>query len=78
MKRLASFVISAIAATWLGASAILAIQNYTPVSLRFLNYQSIEMPLGLVLSFSVGLGMLGMALLTPLLGLSSHATEEQE
>jgi len=68
MKRLASLLLSAIAAIWIAAIAIVSVQNYTPVTLRFFTYQSIQMPLGLVLAFSISLGLLGAALLVPLTG----------
>jgi uncharacterized integral membrane protein len=61
---------SVIIAIWMGAIAVLSVQNFTPVSLKFLAFQSFEMPVGLILAFSVGLGLVGTALLEPLLGLA--------
>lgn|GEM_PF-1449045 len=68
MKRLASLLLSAIAAIWIAVIAIVSVQNYTPVTLRFFTYQSIQVPLGLVLAFSISFGVLGAALLVPLTG----------
>lgn len=61
-----NFVFSLILAAWVGAIAILSVQNAAPISLKFLQFQSIQMPIGVVLAFSVGIGMLGMAILSPL------------
>jgi uncharacterized integral membrane protein len=56
------FLISLVVAIWVSAIALLAIQNATPVSLQFLNIQSVEIPLGLVMAFSASIGMIGAAL----------------
>jgi len=78
MKTLAILLTSLLLSAWIGAIAILAIQNFTPVSLRFLGFQSIEIPVGLVLAFSVGVGILGTAIAQPILGLSSFQGEDEE
>jgi uncharacterized integral membrane protein len=57
-------------AFWVVAIAILSVQNAEPVSLRFLTFRSIQIPVGLVLAFSAGVGIIGMALLQPVLGLA--------
>lgn len=54
---------SLITAFWVSAIALIAIQNATPVSLRFLGLQSVEVPIGLVVAFSASLGMVGTALI---------------
>lgn len=56
------FLTSLIVAIWVSAIAVVAIQNATPVSLRILNIQSVEIPIGLVLAFSASLGMMGASL----------------
>ncbi|NET59539.1 MAG: LapA family protein [Symploca sp. SIO2E6] len=66
MKTLANLLSSLIVAGWIGAIALLSIQNIKPVSLRFLYWESIEIPVGLVLAFSVGFGLIGGAMLLPL------------
>ena len=53
-----NIVISILLAFWLGAIAIFSIQNITLVSLRFLLWESIELPIGVLLSFCVGGGLL--------------------
>jgi putative membrane protein len=50
-------------AAWLLAAvfsvvAILAVQNVTAVSLRFLVFSSIQMPVGILLSFALGGGLI--------------------
>lgn len=70
MKSLANLLTSLIVACWVIAIAILSVQNATPVSLRFLTFQSIQLPVGLVLAFSVGLGIISMALTQPLWSLA--------
>ncbi|PZV11245.1 MAG: DUF1049 domain-containing protein [Leptolyngbya sp.] len=62
MKTLPIILISLIVAIWVSAIAVLSVQNFTPVALNLLAFQSIEIPLGLVLAFSVGIGMVGMAI----------------
>jgi len=76
MKRLASLLLSTIAAIWIAAIAIVSVQNYTPVTLRFFTYQSIEVPLGLVLAFSTCLGLIGAAILVPLTGQASSQDDD--
>jgi uncharacterized integral membrane protein len=73
MKTIASLVISFVLAFWVIAVAILSVQNFTPVSLRFLNFQSIQIPVGIVLASFAALGMFGMAVLQPLWRLADSA-----
>ncbi|MEA5601436.1 LapA family protein [Nostoc sp. UHCC 0252] len=70
MKTLAPFLTSLVVAVWVIAIAIISVQNATPVSLKFLTFQSIQIPMGLVLAFSACAGLIGMALLQPLWGLA--------
>lgn len=65
---MAKVLIPLIAAVWIGGVALIAIQNATPIAFQFLGFQSIQMPLGLVLAFSVAIGMAGTAMLLPLGG----------
>ncbi|HIK46593.1 MAG TPA: DUF1049 domain-containing protein [Leptolyngbyaceae cyanobacterium M65_K2018_010] len=57
-----------IPALWVVAIAIIAVQNATPVSIRLLNLQSIEIPLGVVLAFCAAAGMVVAAILLLVLG----------
>ncbi|MFM7448595.1 MAG: DUF1049 domain-containing protein [Leptolyngbyaceae cyanobacterium] len=67
MKSLVNLLTSIIIAAWISGISILAIQNFSPVSLKFLMFQSFDIPVGLVLAFSVSVGMVSAAILPPLL-----------
>ena len=71
MRILIPIAISLVMATWVMAIAIVSVQNATPVSLKFLMFQSIQIPVGLLLAFSMGVGLIGMALLQPLWDIGS-------
>ncbi|MCT7960107.1 lipopolysaccharide assembly protein LapA domain-containing protein [Laspinema sp. D1] len=62
ITKLIPTLVSAIAAIWVVAIALVSVQNATPVSLMFLGFSSIQIPVGLVLATSTGLGMIGGAL----------------
>lgn len=66
MKSLANLLTSVVVAIWVVAIAVLSVQNATPVSLKFFNFTSIQLPVGLVLAFSAGVGIIGIALIQPL------------
>lgn len=68
MRRFATTLIALILAAWMGTAAILAVQNFTPVSFKILTFQSIQVPFGVVLAFSAGLGAVGTAIAPFLLG----------
>lgn len=78
MKTLANLLISIVVALWVVGIAILSVQNAEPVSLRFLTFVSIQIPVGLVLAFSAGVGIIGIALLQPLWGLAGSAQSNSE
>lgn len=61
MKLVAFFTI---ALAVMGA-ALVSVQNAAPISIRFLTWQSIELPFGLVLSVSFCVGLL-LAVVLPL------------
>lgn len=67
MNTFVNLLISVIIAGWVLAIALISVQNATPVSLRFLVFQSIPIPVGLVLAFFVAVGLVGVAVLQPLL-----------
>ncbi len=56
MKFLANFLNSLIIAGWIGAIAVFAIQNIQNVSLKFLVWESIQVPVGVLLAFCLGVG----------------------
>ena len=55
--------ISIVIAGWVLAIALISVQNATPVSLKFLVFQSIQVPFGLMLAFWVAIGLVGGAIL---------------
>ncbi|TBR60193.1 LapA family protein [Mastigocladus laminosus UU774] len=66
MKTLATLLTIIILVFWIMSVALISVQNATPVSLKFLNFQSIQLPVGLLLAFCAAVGMIGMGLLQPL------------
>ncbi len=54
------------------AIAIISVQNATPISLRFLTFETIQIPVGLMLAFCVAVGMVVTSLLQPLRGISKR------
>lgn len=66
MKSIANLLVSSILTVWIVAIAIFSVQNYTSVSLKFLGWESIKLPVGVVLTFSAGIGVIGGALAIPL------------
>lgn len=73
-----NLLFSLLLTAWIVAIAILAIQNATPVSLTFLTLQSIQLPVGVVLAFSVVLGLLGTAVLQLFWGLTASSADTVE
>lgn len=53
MQTLTQLMIALIMAAWLLTMVLLSIQNVTPVSLKFLLFESIDLPIGLLLTFSL-------------------------
>ncbi|MGB3651124.1 MAG: LapA family protein [Rivularia sp. (in: cyanobacteria)] len=72
MKTIVNLLISIIVALWIMAIAIISVQNATPVSLRFLTFETIQIPVGLMLAFCVAVGMIVTSLLQPLRGISNR------
>ena len=63
MKIFANFISSLIVAAWVSAIAILAIQNIQAVSLKFLVWQSIQFPIGVLLAFCAAIGFVAGSLI---------------
>jgi uncharacterized integral membrane protein len=70
-------LLALILALWVAAVAIVAVQNATPVSIRLLTLQSIEIPFGVLLAFGAAGGMVVAALGLWLLGLPSGKRKPQ-
>ncbi|NEP02493.1 MAG: LapA family protein [Symploca sp. SIO2E9] len=77
MKSFTNVFTSLIVAIWIAAIAILSVQNFESVSLRFLSWESIKLPMGLVLAFSVSIGLIGGAIAPWLWQLCSGRSERQ-
>lgn len=57
MKTVLPLLINIIIAAWVAIVAIISVQNATPVSLQFMIFESIEMPVGVVLAFGLAVGL---------------------
>lgn len=78
MKHFAFVLTCLIFAVWIAAIALLSVQNYTPVSLRFFTAESFQMPVGLVLAFSVGLGLVGTAIVQSVSLFAGESYDDEE
>ncbi len=58
MQTFAQMVIALVMATWIALITIFAVQNVTPVSLTFLMFESIQLPVGVLLSFCLSGGLI--------------------
>lgn len=56
MKNVPPIILILIVALTLISIAILSVQNATLVAIKFFGFQSIEMPLGVILAFCASLG----------------------
>ncbi|MEG4005687.1 LapA family protein [Microcoleus sp. Pol11C1] len=70
MKTIPLLAISFLVAILVSAIGIISVQNATPVSLNFIFFQSIQLPVGVVLAMSLSAGLIGGALLQPLWNIS--------
>ncbi|NEQ36019.1 MAG: DUF1049 domain-containing protein [Okeania sp. SIO3I5] len=79
MQKFISPIISSIMlALWISGMAILSVQNATPISLKFLGFQSIQIPIGVILSLSVSVGLIiSSILLPPLLNLGQMKDSQE-
>ncbi|MDJ0689625.1 MAG: LapA family protein [Xenococcaceae cyanobacterium MO_188.B32] len=57
MKFIANLISSLIMASLLGAIAIFSIQNIQLISLQFFSFRSIQLPIGVLLTFCLGVGI---------------------
>ena len=58
MKFAANLISSLILASLIGAVAIFSIQNIQPVALQFFSFRSIQLPIGVLLTFCLGIGII--------------------
>ncbi|PMB19852.1 hypothetical protein CEN40_14845 [Fischerella thermalis CCMEE 5205] len=66
MKTFTALLTIIVLVFWIMVVALLSVQNATPVSLQFLGFRSIQLPVGLLLALCASVGMIAMALLQPL------------
>ena len=48
---MAKLLITIVPAVWIALIAIISVQNATPVSVKFITFRSIEIPLGVAIGF---------------------------
>lgn len=58
MKIFTNFISSLILALWVSAIAIFSIQNIQSVSIKFIVWQSIQIPVGVLLTICAGGGII--------------------
>jgi len=58
MQKLGVIVAFSIIAVAMVLMAVLSIQNITPISLKFIVFRSVEIPFGVLLAFSFGVGLI--------------------
>ncbi|TVQ44934.1 MAG: LapA family protein [Gloeocapsa sp. DLM2.Bin57] len=63
MKNLANLIAATLIMGWIVSVAVFSIQNIQPVSISFLVWESITMPIGVLLAFCVGFGLILGAIL---------------
>lgn len=73
METIPTLFISLLLAIWMSIIALLSVQNATLVSLSFLFFQSIQLPLGIVLAVGVSLGLIVGTLLQALRNSSENS-----
>ncbi len=72
MNTITNFMAASIVAGWIMTMAVFSIQNITPVTLRLFTFESIRLPVGVLLAFCLGVGFFLGALLPALLGVKSN------
>ncbi|MCG5058651.1 MAG: LapA family protein [Limnoraphis sp. WC205] len=77
MKIISPILTCLILAVGMSAIAIVSVQNATPVSIKFLTFESIQFPVGVILAFSVAVGLIFTAILIPI-GQRVSVTSEEE
>ncbi|NEO52519.1 MAG: DUF1049 domain-containing protein [Okeania sp. SIO3B5] len=77
-KFISPILSSIILALWVSGIAIFSVQNSASISLKFLAFQSIQMPIGVILAFSVSVGVIISSILLPPLFVIGNTKEHQE
>jgi uncharacterized integral membrane protein len=76
MKILSNVIISVIIAGWMITLSVFSIQNITEVSLKVLIFESIKLPVGVLLSFCVGGGLI-LGAIAPILFLKPQSRQRR-
>jgi uncharacterized integral membrane protein len=58
MQKVATVIAFSIIGIAMGVMAVISIQNIRAISLQFLVFRSVEIPVGVLLAFSFGLGLI--------------------
>ncbi len=66
MNRLTSLITATLMAGWMSTIAVFSIQNITAVSLKLGTFESIQLPVGVLLSLCVSGGIIVGAVIPPL------------
>jgi lipopolysaccharide assembly protein A len=66
VKILTNLIVSLVVSAWIGIVSVFSIQNVTEISLKFLTFESIKLPVGVLLSFCLGFGTI-LGSIAPLL-----------
>jgi uncharacterized integral membrane protein len=78
MKRLLPLLTCLILGIWVSTIALLSVQNATLVSLKFVGRETIEMPIGVILGISVGIGAIAGSCLELFSNIQKRETETVE
>ncbi|MGB3533895.1 MAG: DUF1049 domain-containing protein [Microcoleaceae cyanobacterium] len=76
MNIILPLLINLLLAIWIGVIAMISVQNATLVVLKFIVFESIQIPVGVVLALSAVFGIVLGSLVKPLWQLS-HLTREE-
>ncbi len=63
MRKFTNLLSILLISVWIGSIAIFSIQNIQLVSLQFLAWQSLQLPIGVLLAFCLVFGLIFSALL---------------
>lgn len=78
MKIIPPLLTAIVLAIFVSAIAIISVQNATAYSLKFLLFQSVPLPVGVMLGFTVAVGVIVGAIAQPLWSISRDNNNETE
>jgi lipopolysaccharide assembly protein A len=77
MRFIANLITSLLIAGSIATMSVFSIQNITPVSLKFIQFESIQIPIGVLLSICVGSGFIMGAFVPPLLSSPKNSSRRR-